>query len=65
MRTDQKRGLRIGGARMEGKEKTRVKCKIHGENIGADLQQTDENCSVLLPVYRNSWFQYSLVIILL
>lgn len=38
---------------------------MYGENIDADLQKTDENYCVLLPIYRYSWFQYSLVIILL
>lgn len=65
MRADQKYCLTIGVARMEGKEKTRVKYKICSENIDAYPPKPDENYSVLLFVYRNSRFLYSRVIILL
>lgn len=48
MRADQKHCLTIGVARMEGKEKTREKYKIYGENIDAYPSKPDENYSVLL-----------------
>lgn len=46
--------MTIGVARMERKMKTRITYKMYGENIDADLQKTDENYCVLLPIYRYS-----------